>query len=103
MSKPILNQENRSRWMDWKPRARILADSTESEPTKPSKPGSVGFVGAILEESSEIRGKAHAAELAFVDDSPDAVRETTVRTRAASPLAAERGQRAEFEPPGLDW
>ena len=43
---------SRSRWLDWKPKARILTDSAESEPTKPSKPdssaqgdGSVGFVG----------------------------------------------------------
>jgi hypothetical protein len=43
-----------SRWMDWKPKARIMADSAESEPSKPSKPGSEGFEGAIPAKSPEI-------------------------------------------------
>jgi hypothetical protein len=44
----------RSRWLNWKPKARVLADATESELTKPSKPSSVGFEGATSAESSEI-------------------------------------------------
>ena len=50
--------------MDWKPKARILADSAESEPTKPSKPGSVGFEGATSAESPEIEAGPDPAELA---------------------------------------
>ena len=44
----------RSRWMDWKPKARIMGNSAESKPTKPSKPGFVGFVGATSEKSARI-------------------------------------------------
>ncbi|MCC6486391.1 MAG: hypothetical protein IT364_02745 [Candidatus Hydrogenedentes bacterium] len=44
----------RSRWMDWKPKARMLAETAESEPTKPSKPGFVGFEGATSKESPGI-------------------------------------------------
>jgi hypothetical protein len=40
-SKPV----QRNRWMDWTPKARIMADAAESEPTKPTKPGFDGFVG----------------------------------------------------------
>ena len=54
----------RSRWMDWKPKARILADPAESEPTKPSKPGFVGFEGATSAESPEIEAGPDPAELA---------------------------------------
>lgn len=53
------NPVQRSRWLDWKPKARILADSAQSEPTKPSKPGSklgsVGFVGATPGNSLKIK------------------------------------------------
>ena len=41
----------RSRWLDWQPKARIIADPAKTEPTKPSKPGFVGFVGTISGES----------------------------------------------------
>jgi hypothetical protein len=34
----------RNRWMDWTPKARIMADAADSEPTKPTKPGFDGFV-----------------------------------------------------------
>jgi hypothetical protein len=50
--------------MDWKPKARILADSAESEPTKPSKPGFVGFEGATSVQSPEIEAGPDPAELA---------------------------------------
>jgi hypothetical protein len=40
--------------MDWKPKARILADRAESEPSKPSKPGFVGFEGTSYSSSPEI-------------------------------------------------
>lgn len=61
MSTPALHSAVRSRWMDWKPKARVLADSAESEPTKPSKPGSVGFEGATSAESPEIEAAPDAA------------------------------------------
>jgi hypothetical protein len=50
--------------MDWKPKAQILADPAESEPTKPSKPGFVGFEGASSAESPEIQAGPNPAELA---------------------------------------
>jgi hypothetical protein len=50
--------------MDWKPEARILTDSAESEPTKPSKPGSVGFEGTTSAESPKIEAGLDPAELA---------------------------------------
>lgn len=40
--------------MAWEPKARILADTAESEPTKPSIPGFVGFEGATPAESPEM-------------------------------------------------
>jgi hypothetical protein len=40
--------------MDWKPKARILADSVGIEPAKPSKPTSVGFGGPASGESQKI-------------------------------------------------
>lgn len=64
MSTRSLDPAKRSRWMDWKPRVPILADSAESEPTKPSKPGSVGFEGATSAESCEIGPEPDPAELA---------------------------------------
>lgn len=54
MSTPALHSALRSRWLDWKLKARALANSTENEPTKPSKPSSVGFEGETPAESSEI-------------------------------------------------
>ncbi len=56
-------QANRNRWMDWKPKARILTDSAESEPTKPLEPGSVGFEGATYPGLSEIRAEVATADL----------------------------------------
>jgi hypothetical protein len=50
--------------MDWKPKARIFADSTESEPTKPSELGSVGFEGAASSESPKIETEPALADLA---------------------------------------
>jgi hypothetical protein len=50
--------------MDWKPKARISADTAESEPTKPSKPGFVGFEGATSTESPKIEAGPDPAELA---------------------------------------
>ena len=54
MNATTFNAAKRSRWMDWNPNARILADSANREPTKPSKPGSVGFVGATPGNSRKI-------------------------------------------------
>jgi hypothetical protein len=56
-------QATRNRWMVWKPKARILADSAESEPTKPSEPGSVGFEGAAYVGLSEIEAELATADL----------------------------------------
>jgi hypothetical protein len=64
MSTTAANPAKRSRWLDWTPKARILADSAESEPTKPSKRGSVGFEGATSAESPEIETGPDPAELA---------------------------------------
>jgi hypothetical protein len=68
MSTSALHPATRSRWMEWKPKASILADSARSEPTKPSKPGSVpgsvGFEGATPAESPEIEAAPAPAELA---------------------------------------
>jgi hypothetical protein len=50
--------------MDRKPKARILADAAESEPTEPSKPGCVGFDGATSAEPPEIEAWLVPAELA---------------------------------------
>lgn len=63
MSTPTL-QPALSRWMDWKPKAQILADTAEVAPTKPTKPGFVGFVGAIPGESPKIEVAPDPAELA---------------------------------------
>ena len=64
MSTPTLNPATRSRWMDWKLKARILADTAESEPTKTSETDSVVFVGATSAESPEIEAGPDPAELA---------------------------------------
>ena len=64
MSPRTLQPGMRSRWMDWKPKARILAETTESEPTKPTEPGFEGFVGATPAESPNIEAKPDPAELA---------------------------------------
>jgi hypothetical protein len=50
--------------MDWRPKARILADTAESEPTKPLEPGFVGFEGATSAECPEIEAGPDPAELA---------------------------------------
>jgi hypothetical protein len=50
--------------MDWKPKARILAGTAESEPTKTSETDSVVFVGATCAESPEIEAGPDPAELA---------------------------------------
>ncbi|MCE5308531.1 MAG: hypothetical protein LLG20_12910 [Acidobacteriales bacterium] len=54
----------RSRWMDWKPKVRILAEPVESELTKQSKPGFVSFECATSAESPEIEVGPDPAELA---------------------------------------
>ncbi len=63
MSASTFGAVARSRWLDWKPKAQILADTAESEPTKPSKLGSVGFDGATSAESPEIEVQSDPAEL----------------------------------------
>jgi hypothetical protein len=64
MTTPTLHPASRSRWMDWKPKARILAETAESEPTKTSETDSVVFVGATSAESREIEAGPDPAELA---------------------------------------
>lgn len=48
-----------SRWMTWKPRTRILTDSSEGAPSEPTKPGFDGFVGSPSAEPPEIAAKSH--------------------------------------------
>lgn len=50
--------------MEWKPKAGILADTAESEPTKTSKPVFVGFDGSYYSGSREICPDAEIAERA---------------------------------------
>jgi hypothetical protein len=50
--------------MNWKPKARILADTAGTEPTKASETDSVVFVGATFVDSPEIEGGPNPAELA---------------------------------------
>jgi hypothetical protein len=50
--------------MAWKPKARILADTPESEPTKTSESDSVVFAGATSAESPEIESGPDPAKLA---------------------------------------
>src|SRR5262245_61272173 len=53
---------NRSRWLDWEAKDRIMADSPDRGPTEPSKPSSVGFEGATSAESPEIEVEGTTAE-----------------------------------------
>jgi hypothetical protein len=64
MSTPIFHPASRSRWLNWKPEARILADTAESEPTKTSETDSVVFVGATSAASPEIEAGREPAQLA---------------------------------------
>ncbi len=64
MSEDTLHLASRSRWMNWKPEAPILADTAEREPTKTSETDSVVFVGATSAESPEIEADPDPAELA---------------------------------------
>lgn len=57
MISPAPNTTRRSRWLDWRPKARIIASSTQNEPAKPSKPSCVGFVGSSPAETCIIRGR----------------------------------------------
>ena len=64
MSTTPLHPASRSRWMEWAPKARILADTAESGPTKTSETDSVVSVGATSAESPEIKAGPDPAELA---------------------------------------
>ena len=64
MSAPTLHPASRSRWMNWTPKALILADTAESEPTKTSETDSVVSVGATSADSPEIEAGPDPAELA---------------------------------------
>ncbi len=59
----IINQANRSRWMDWQPKGQS-SGAAQNELTKPSKPGFEGFEGAISGETPFIRGGAEPPKLA---------------------------------------
>lgn len=65
MNIPAPDSANRSRWLDWTPKVRILVDLAESEPTKPSKRGFVGFEGAPSAQSPNIEVEPGRAELAY--------------------------------------
>jgi hypothetical protein len=58
MSTTGVKPAKRSRWLDWQPKTRIIADRESMEPTKPSKPGFVGFVGATAGEIPIIHGSS---------------------------------------------
>ena len=64
MSTTTLHPASRSRWMDWAPKAQILADTAESVPTKTSETDSVVSVGATSADSPEIEAGPDPAELA---------------------------------------
>jgi hypothetical protein len=49
-----VDSATRSRWLDWKPKAPILADLAGNGPAKPPKPGFAGFDGADRGQSSEM-------------------------------------------------
>ncbi len=61
------NKASRSRWLDWQPARRIMADQSAQEPTKPSEPGFVGLVGAPPAEIST-RGDVPEPVLVVADD-----------------------------------
>lgn len=61
------NKITRSRWLDWQPTRRIMADQLAQEPTKPSKPSFVGFVGVPRAEIS-IKDDIPEPVLAVTDD-----------------------------------
>ncbi len=61
------NKITRSRWLDWQPTRRIMADQSTQEPTKPSKPSFAGFVGGPAAEIS-IKDDVPEPVLAVVDD-----------------------------------
>jgi len=71
MRKAVPNGANRSRWMNWKPKAAILPDSAKSEPTKTTKSdlgasifcNSPGVTPTETTESLEAVLKGQAIEL----------------------------------------
>jgi len=54
----------RSRWMDWQPKAHVLAKSAEGGPTKPSELSSLGFEGVMPGDSPTIQLLPQRANLA---------------------------------------
>jgi hypothetical protein len=56
--------KKRNRWLDWTPKASILATAPRTEPTKPTElDGSVGFVGSnkdIQQKISCLNGSGNA-------------------------------------------
>lgn len=70
MNTPARDKSKQSRWMDWKPKAPILADSAEVPPSKPTEPRFDGFVGSLPAESPEITAKPEepVTKIDVVDD-----------------------------------
>ena len=62
MSTPTPHPASRNRWMNWTPKARILADTAEGAPTRTSETDSVVFVGDTSGEPPEIEAEPAAAE-----------------------------------------
>jgi hypothetical protein len=54
MSESVDTATTRSRWLDWKPKAPILAKPASNAPAKPTKPGFAGFDGADRGQSSKM-------------------------------------------------
>jgi len=69
MSTQAAHPAPRSRWMDWKPKGRILEDCAQCEPSIPSKPGPVasrssseGFEGTECGDSPKITAGSDGAK-----------------------------------------
>jgi hypothetical protein len=54
MSESVATSATRSRWLDWKPKAPILAKPARNAPSKPTQLRFAGFDGADRGQSSEM-------------------------------------------------
>lgn len=59
------NPAKKSRWLDWEPKARILADSAQGEPTKTTESVFAVSVGATPAQSPKIEARPDPAELGW--------------------------------------
>lgn len=61
MSSATAQPAARSRWLNWQPKAGILTEGGEGEPTRPLECGSVGFEGVSSGGSPEIGSETEQA------------------------------------------